>query len=260
MNGELKNLSAVVTGSSRGIGRAIALRLAAAGAHVLVHANRSTVQANEVAEEVRVLGSEATVCQCNLQDEIAIQQFVEDAHAWRGGIDIWVNNAGFDALTGEASELPFEQKLQQLWQTDVMGTIHCSRLVGRRMKEAGRGSIVNVGWDQALHGMEGDSGEMFATSKGAIMAFTHSLAKSLAPSVRVNCVAPGWIKTEWGAEHASKYWEQRAIGESLRGRWGTPEDVAHAVCFLASPAADFITGHCLPVNGGFRNATSRDDG
>ena len=93
------------------------------------------------------------------------------------------------------------------------------------MKARGAGVIVNIGWDQAEHGMAGDSGEMFAATKGAVMAFTKSLARSLAPEVRVNCLAPGWIKTAWG-EQASEYWQERASGESLLGRWGTPEDVA----------------------------------
>ena len=97
--------------------------------------------------------------------------------------------------------------------------------------------------------MAGDSGELFAATKGAIMAFTRSLAKSLAPHVRVNCVAPGWIKTAWG-ERASAAWQERAVRESLLARWGTPEDVARAVRFLVSPEAAFITGQVLPVNGG----------
>ena len=109
------------------------------------------------------------------------------------------------------------------------------------MKQRGSGSILNIGWDQAATGMEGDSGEMFATTKGAVMAFTLSLAKSLAPEVRVNCIAPGWIKTDWG-EEASDYWQQRAIGESLLQRWGTPEDIAKAARFLASDEATFING------------------
>lgn len=83
------------------------------------------------------------------------------------------------------------------------------------------------------------------------MAFTRSLARSLAPAVRVNCVAPGWIRTAWGAQ-ASDYWQQRATRESLLERWGEPADVAHAVRYLASPAASFVTGHILPVNGGLR--------
>lgn len=88
------------------------------------------------------------------------------------------------------------------------------------------------------------------------MSFTKSLAKSLAPEVRVNCVAPGWIKTEWGVD-ASAYWQGRAVDESLRARWGTPEDIAEAVCFLASPSADFVNGQIVPVNGGFRNSSQK---
>ena len=97
--------------------------------------------------------------------------------------------------------------------------------------------------------MEGDSGEFFAATKGAIMAFTRSLALSLAPTVRVNALAPGWIKTEWG-KPASKAWHDRVLRETPMARWGTPEDVAKVACFLVSPAAAFLTGQILRVNGG----------
>ena len=110
-------------------------------------------------------------------------------------------------------------------------------------------SILNLGWDQAAQGMAGDSGELFATTKGAIMAMTRSLAQSFSPGVRVNCLAPGWIQTKWGNQ-TSEYWDQRARGESLMQRWGTPEDVAQAALFLCTHP--FISGHVLPVNGGFR--------
>lgn len=255
------NSTVVVTGSTRGIGRAIAMEMAQAGAHVIVHGHRSTTSAEEVAKEVKALGSSAHVIMCDISNREAVETFVEQAFQWRQGVDVWVNNAGFDVLTGESAKLSFSEKLEKLWAVDVLGTIACSRMVGQRMKQAGRGQIINIGWDQACHGgMEGESGEMFATTKGAVMAFSQSLAKSLAPEVRVNCVAPGWIKTEWGEDHASDYWHRRAIGESLRARWGTPEDVAAAVRFLASPAADFINGHILPVNGGFRPASPKKEG
>jgi 3-oxoacyl-[acyl-carrier protein] reductase len=123
------------------------------------------------------------------------------------------------------------------------------------MRDRGRGTILNIGWDQAARGMAGDAGEMFSTIKGAVMAFTRSLAQTLAPQVRVNCLALGWIRTAWG-EGSSDYWQQRAKQESLRERWGTPEDVAAAVRFLASPSADFITGQVIEVNGGFRFGVS----
>jgi 3-oxoacyl-[acyl-carrier protein] reductase len=162
---------------------------------------------------------------------------------------VWVNNAGADVLTGDAANRSFEDKLAMLWQVDVVATLRLSRKVGNRMRERGRGCIINIGWDQVASGMAGDSGEMFAAVKGAVMAATRSLAKSLSPEVRVNCVAPGWIRTAWG-ERASAEWQERARRESLLGRWGEPADVARVVRFLASPAAQFINGQIINVNGG----------
>jgi 3-oxoacyl-[acyl-carrier protein] reductase len=109
--------------------------------------------------------------------------------------------------------------------------------------------MLNVGWDQAETGMEGDSGELFAASKGAVMAFSKSLALSLAPAVRVNCLAPGWVRTAWG-EKASSAWQERVLRETPLRRWGTPEDVASVARWLASPAAEFLTGQVVRINGG----------
>jgi NAD(P)-dependent dehydrogenase (short-subunit alcohol dehydrogenase family) len=109
--------------------------------------------------------------------------------------------------------------------------------------------VVNMGWDQAETGMEGDSGEMFAATKGAVMAFTKSLARSLAPEVRVCCLAPGWVRTAWG-EKASAVWQERVRAETPLGRWGRPEDVAAAARWLVGPAASFVTGQVVRVNGG----------
>jgi 3-oxoacyl-[acyl-carrier protein] reductase len=244
----LDGMTAVITGASRGIGRAIAWHLARAGARVVVHANTGRVEAQGLVEEIHGWGGEARVELADLADSHQTLDLVDRCWQWHGHVDIWVNNAGVDVLTGGAAELTFEAKLQRLWQVDVRSTIQLGRDVGRRMLDRG-GVILNMGWDQAETGMAGDSGEMFAASKGAIMAFTRSLAKSLAPSVRVNCLAPGWIRTQWG-QQASAYWQQRAPREALRGRWGTPGDVARAALFLVSPEADFVTGHVLPVNGG----------
>lgn len=246
----------MVTGSSSGIGRAIACEFAQAGADVVVHARVHRDAAEATAAAIRAHGVGAHVALADLADPSSHEALVEEAWNWRNGVDIWVNNAGADVLTGAAADWSFEEKLARLWQVDVLATMRLARSIGRRMQQSGTGRcgvILNMGWDQADAGMAGDSGEMFGAIKGAVIAFSKSLARSLAPQVRVNCLAPGWIKTAWGAQ-ASEYWQARACRESLLARWGTPEDVAGVAHFLASPAASFITGQVIPVNGGFRHS------
>src|SRR4051812_20072897 len=244
----LKGQTAVVTGSSSGIGRAIALALADAGANVLVHARQNGRDAEEVALHARSVGLDARVVLADLRNSAEQDRLVEIAWDWRP-IDIWINNAGTDVLTGDAAGWSFEEKLAALWKVDVVASLRLSRAAGNKMRERGQGVILNMGWDQAETGMAGDSGELFGAVKGAVMAATRSLAKSLAPKVRVNCMAPGWIRTEWGHQ-ASAEWQKRAKRESLSGRWGEPEDVARVACFLVSPSASFINGQIIPINGG----------
>ncbi|HEY2826144.1 MAG TPA: SDR family oxidoreductase [Pirellulales bacterium] len=246
---DLTGQVAVVTGSSSGIGRATALELAAAGADVLLHAAHNRAGAEQVADEIARLGRKSHILLADFADDQATPKFATAAWNWRGAVDILINNAGADILTGDHRKSDFSEKLRRLWHVDVLATVQLSKAIGAQMKQRGRGIIINIGWDQAETGMAGDTGELFALSKGAVMAFTRSFAKSLAPQVRVNCIAPGWIKTEWG-QHASEQWQQRATQESLLQRWGTPEDIAKAVHFLASPSSQFITGQIIPVNGG----------
>ena len=245
----LEDRRAVVTGSSSGIGRAIALELAAAGASVVVHANRSREAAEKTRDAARALGVASETVLADLDDETALDGLVSMASSILGGIDIWVNNAGADVLTGEAAELSYAEKLDALLAVDVRATIFLSKKVGERMQADGGGVLLNTGWDQAAIGMEGESGELFGAAKGAVMAFTRSLALGLAPTVRVNCLAPGWIRTAWG-ETASTQWQDRVLNEVPQQRWGTPEDVGRVARYLCSDAASFVTGQVINVNGG----------
>jgi len=248
--GILAGRTAVVTGAASGIGRAIALELADSGADLLIHTRANRAGLEQVAETISAQGRQTRTMLADLADMAEQDKLVAAAWQWRP-IDIWINNAGADVLTGAAAGWSFEQKLEQLWRVDVLATIRIARDVGRRMRQRASGAILNMGWDQARHGMEGDSGEMFTAVKGAVASFSRSLAKSLAPQVRVNCLAPGWIKTAW-AEQASDYWQQRATREALLARWGTPQDVARVARFLASSDAAFISGEVISIGGGGR--------
>ena len=247
--GTLRGLKCVVTGSSSGIGRAIAVEFARAGADVLIHCRRSVEPARRLAEEIRASGRDADVLVADLSRSAECERLVEETWSRCGRIDVWVNNAGVDLLTGEGARLDYPEKLRRLLDVDVSATILLARSVGRRMAAGAGGVILNIGWDQADRGMEGDSGELFAASKNAVMGFTRSLAVSLAPSVRVNCIAPGWIRTAWG-ENASDVWQERVRSETPLRRWGTPQDIAAAARFLCSPDAAYITGQVINVNGG----------
>jgi 3-oxoacyl-[acyl-carrier protein] reductase len=245
---ELAGLRAMVTGSTSGIGQAIAVELAAGGADVLVHGRRAP-GAEAVARECAGLSVRSQFLVADISNEAKLAPLVQDAWNVWNGLDIWINNAGADTLTGAAGRWSFEHKLQALWEVDVRATMILARAAGQRMREQGRGAILNMGWDQADTGMEGDSGQLFGAAKGAVMSFTKSLALALAPEVRVNCLAPGWIRTAWG-EQASLAWQERVRRETPLERWGTPVDVARAARWLVGPAAAFLTGQVIRVNGG----------
>jgi 3-oxoacyl-[acyl-carrier protein] reductase len=246
---ELRGHTSVVTGSSSGIGREIALELARHGADVILHGReKSRGPLGETAEQIRSLGSRCEIQFADLSDSASLAGFVD--RIWeKGRVDSWINNAGADTLTGALGKSAFEEKLVHLLNVDLTATMLLSRRVGEKMKAGRGGTILTMGWDQAETGMEGDSGELFAAVKGAIICFTRSLAKSLAPKVRVNCLAPGWVRTLWG-ETASAVWQERVQSETPLRRWGLPVDVARVARFLVSPSAEFLTGQVYRVNGG----------
>lgn len=249
---------AVVTGAASGIGRAIALRLAADGFAIFAHTARNVRGLQETCSDLIDQGAQVRAATTDYRHTDSLQQLVDCAFNWQGRVDAWINNAGADVLTAASRHRTFEERLAELWQVDVVGSALLSRLVTERWRQSAgehhgtsRPVLINTGWDQAPHGMEGDSGQLFCTVKAAVMAFTKALAQTVGEDARINCVAPGWIKTAWGAG-TSGYWDERARAESLLARWGLPEDVAGAVAWLVSPSAAFINGQVVEVNGGWK--------
>jgi 3-oxoacyl-[acyl-carrier protein] reductase len=242
----LAGLRTVVTGASSGIGRAIAVAFATAGARVGIGFWRSSDEARALAAGLG--GPEHPLLQADLGTLDGCEAIVAEAFAALEHVDVWVNNAGVDVLTGERRAWPSERKLEALLELDLKATIRCSRLVAARMRPGGR--ILNMGWDlAATDGMAGDEAELFAAVKAGVLGFSKSFARSVAPHVRVNVLCPGWIETAYG-EGVDRAFYDRVAARMPLGRWGTPEDVAAAAVWLASPGADFITGQAININGG----------
>jgi 3-oxoacyl-[acyl-carrier protein] reductase len=241
----LAGLRTVVTGASSGIGRAIATAFAAAGARVGIGFWHSAEAAQALVAE---LGPVHPLLRADLSTPDGCASIVQAAFAALDNVDVWVNNAGADVLTGEAGQWPAERKLDALLELDLKGTIRCSQLVAARMRPGG--CILNIGWDHATaDGMAGADPEVFAAVKAGVLGFSKSFARSVAPDVRVNVLCPGWIETAFGAGVDRAFYDEVAGGTPL-ARWGKPEDVAGAAVWLASPAAAFVTGQAVNVNGG----------
>jgi 3-oxoacyl-[acyl-carrier protein] reductase len=240
----------LVTGGSSGIGRAIALAAARAGADVALTYRTNESGAREVEREIHAAGRRAAVLKLDVTDAQSVKTLGPAARTALGRLDVWVNNAGADILTGAGAALSTEGKLDLLMAVDLRGTMIASwqaaELFGAQ--EEG-GVIINMSWDHVLTGMAGLNPQLFAAVKGGVLAFSKSLARSVAPRIRVNVLAPGWIETAFGAgmDDAAR----RAVANSVPvKRWGTPDDVAAAAVFLASPGATYITGQVIAVGGG----------
>lgn len=246
----LQGKRAVVTGASSGIGRAIALAFAREGARVVVNYARSAARAAAVVAEIVAAGGRAHALQADIAQADAIAGLVGDAEQLLGGIDIWANIAGADILTGDGAKASDLDKLTRLINVDLRGTMLCAWAVAPRMQQQGHGVILNMSWDLALRGMAERHPEMFAASKAGVTGFTRSLARTLAPIIRVNEVAPGWIATAFAETTMAAEYRAQVIAQTPLARFGKPEEVAAAAVFLCSDEAAFITGQTLKVNGG----------
>jgi 3-oxoacyl-[acyl-carrier protein] reductase len=217
---------------------------------VLLTYRRSEAAARNVVDSIAADGGRALVVRADLGTRTGCEALVAEASERLGALDVWVNNAGADVLTGEEAGWDWERKLDLLYAVDLKGTIACSFAAAAVMREQpGGGVILNMSWDHVTTGMAGANPELFSAVKGGVLSYSKSLARALAPHVRVNILCPGWIETAFGAEADEGF--RREVAESTpMKRWGTPEDVAGAAVYLASPAAAFVTGQAINVNGG----------
>jgi NAD(P)-dependent dehydrogenase (short-subunit alcohol dehydrogenase family) len=246
----LSGKTAVVTGGGRGLGQYMAEALSDAGANVVL-CSRKREALEEVKAEIEGRGGKALALECDVTDPDDVARVVKETEEAFGAIDILVNNSG--ATWGApVEEMPLE-KFDLVMQVNVQGTFLMSQAVGRRMIERGEGGrIVNI---SSIAGLVGGDPEYMQTigynsSKGAVISMTRDLATNWAKhSINVNAIAPGWFPTKMSGGLIENFEEKMLEGIPL-GRFGGPEDIKGAVLFLASPAAAYVTGQTLVVDGG----------
>ncbi len=236
----------LVTGGGRGIGRAIALTAAEAGADVAVAVSRDVAAAEAVAGEVRLMGRKAAAYQTDVVDPVACEKLIATTIADLGRLDVLVNNAGItrDGLVIRMSDADWDAVLD----TNLKGAFNCSRSALKRMLRQKSGRIINI---TSVVGLTGNAGQVnYSASKAGMIGLTKALAREAAPrGITCNAIAPGWIETrmtEGLPESLQADWK----GKIPLGRFGRPEDVAEAVVFIASDRAAYITGQVLAVDGG----------
>jgi NAD(P)-dependent dehydrogenase (short-subunit alcohol dehydrogenase family) len=244
--------TALVTGASRGLGRAIALRLAAEGAAVCVNYLSSTKQAEEVVDEIRAAGGQAMACPADIGNPEEAEALVERTVAEFGSIAILVNNAG---LAYRATLDTFDVKsMERMRRTNVDGLIHMTRFSAPKMREKSYGRIINM-TSISGHGTTMQGNAFYGATKAAVSLMTKRFAMELGPDgITVNALAPGFILTDMVRDGRTPE-EYEAVLTKVRsntmvGRTGTLEDISNAVAFLASPLASFVTAQVLTVDGG----------
>ena len=245
--GRLAGKVAIVTGASRGIGRAVAERFAAEGSSVVVNYTQGAANANAVVAGIQAAGGTAIAVQADVSRSTDVVRLVEQTLDRFGRIDVLVNNAGVMVAKGvlETSEDDWDVTID----VNLKGAYLCSKAVAPVMIRQGSGSIVNMSSNSGLYHPSAMRFTEYVVSKAGMNGLTKAMALALGPQVRINAICPGWIRTDM-VEEIDPAIQQRILEETALKRWGTPDDVAASAVFLASDEASFITGELLIVAGG----------
>jgi NAD(P)-dependent dehydrogenase (short-subunit alcohol dehydrogenase family) len=245
----LQGKSAIITGGSKGIGKAIAQAFSEAGASVALAA-RSREELEQAAKEIEAAGGRALAVPTDVTDPEQVQQLIDRTVADLGTVDILVNNAGAAPFLSTLDQIRLEG-FEKYFRLNFLGAVYCTKAVAPVLLAKGDGCVLNIA---SVAGFIASPGlTYYASAKAALINFTRTMAQEWAASrVRVNALAPGWIETDMNEPARQMMPEfNRSVLDSIPlGRWGTPEDVAGAATFLCSPAASFITGSVLIVDGG----------
>jgi NAD(P)-dependent dehydrogenase (short-subunit alcohol dehydrogenase family) len=244
----LAGRTALVTGGARGIGRALAVALAEAGANVAV-TGRDPAGFDSVCADIEAAGVRSFATPADVSDRAAVEHLAAAVEDGLGPVDILVNNAGA-CVHRPALEVP-DEEWQQVFDVNVTGVWLCSTVVGRRMVERKRGAIVNIGSISAMIVNRPQWQPGYNASKAAVHQLTRSLAAEWAPhNVRVNALAPGYVKTEMAPVDEPRY-RRHWIEDAAMQRYALPQELGASVVYLASDASSFMTGHILVADGGY---------
>lgn len=245
-NSDIEGKTALVTGASKGIGKAISLELAAMGVNVAINYNSSKAEAEQVVQEIGDIGGEAIKVHADVSDLDQVNAMVEKVNDAWGGVNILVNNAGIinDGLLMRMTD----EAWHRVMGVNLNGTFYCTRATLRHMVRQRWGRIINIG---SVVGIRGNVGQTnYSSSKAAIIGFTKSLAKEVATrNITVNAVTPGYISTETVAGLTQRQ-KDTIMTWIPQGKFGNTEDIAHMVAYLASEKASYVTGQIISVDGG----------
>tara|TARA_Y100000814_G_scaffold128009_1_gene92632 strand:+ start:3656 stop:4402 length:747 start_codon:yes stop_codon:yes gene_type:complete len=242
----LDGKKALVTGASRGIGKAIAIRLATEGVSVGVNYNASEQEAAKVVDEIQSLGGKAIILKGSVADSLEVQSLIQAAEDELGGLDILVNNAGI-TKDNLIMRLP-EEDWDQVIDTNLKGAFLCTKAALRSMVRQRSGRIINMSSVVAITGNAGQSN--YTAAKAGLIGFTKTVAKEVASrGITVNAIAPGFIETQM-VDAISSQLQEKILERIPLGYFGTPEDVAGVVAFLASEDARYVTGQVIGIDGG----------